>query len=73
MQKEAIIMYEFFSVLFLLSLTPTIAITCLFNREWSKYPNPTTRRRQAEFNGCAVLAIGIATTLFFWLLTKASI
>jgi hypothetical protein len=66
-------LYEFFTILFLLSLTPTIAITFLFNKQWNKYSNPITKRRQAEFNGCVVLAIGIAAALFFWVLTMSSV
>lgn len=62
-------MIELLALTFILSLSPLIAITVFFNKEWNKYPNPLTWQKQRQFNICALLAIVFANTVFAWLLT----
>jgi len=63
-------MIELLALIFIVSLSPLIAITVFFNKEWNKYLNPITRQKQMQFNVCALLAMVLASTLFAWLLTS---
>jgi hypothetical protein len=53
--------------LFFVSLLPATAIVIFLNHEWNKYHNPFAKRSQSQFNEAFILAVSIASALFFML------
>ena len=66
-------MKELLILTFLLSLSPVMVITAIFNMQWSKCHDPRRRTKQMQFNICVVGAISLATLLLAWLLTSFSV